>query len=246
MAGVRRTGTGGRLVVDDSIGGDLKMLWSTPIMRVNLANHRLQNVEKVDDLTSFNEALSKRVMEEYEKIRNNNNKTTNTEIDDTQMNHAFYACQKQTGFKLFFDQKEFQLLQTFVKVAVESFLNHLNLHDVETLKNKDFEGWATVLQKGARHGTHIHVKSVISGCYYIGVPTPPGDIVFSDPRGYLYPFGGKYAIRPRPGDLVLFPSWLVHEVEPSLSSTPRISFAFNISGEWGDSGDVSVTSKSFL
>ena len=37
---------------------------------------------------------------------------------------------------------------------------------------------------------------------------------------------------PRPGDLVIFPGWLRHRVEPTLNTDLRISFTFNMFGLW--------------
>ena len=41
------------------------------------------------------------------------------------------------------------------------------------------------------------------------------------------PYGQRMLIRPTPGLLVMFPSWLYHFVHPMASDTPRISIAFN-------------------
>ena len=63
--------------------------------------------------------------------------------------------------------------------------------------------------------------------------------MFHDPRGPLPPFDGKLEIRPEVGDLVLFPSWLVHQVTPTSGKEDRMSIAFNIPGEWGSTVGVS-------
>ena len=46
------------------------------------------------------------------------------------------------------------------------------------------------------------------------MPDDAGSIIFDDPRGPLPPFDNKLTIRPLAGDLVLFPSWLMHQVRP--------------------------------
>eukprot|EP01043_Picozoa_sp_COSAG02_P024392 COSAG02_NODE_1331_length_13215_cov_3.173058_1_plen_429_part_00 len=53
-----------------------------------------------------------------------------------------------------------------------------------------------------------------------------------------YPFGGEYAIEPSDGRIVIFPGWLLHQVEPSnvASETPRVAISFNIRGEWTPTG----------
>ena len=53
-----------------------------------------------------------------------------------------------------------------------------------------------------------------------------------------FPFGGKHIIEPAIGRIVIFPGWLLHQVEPSnvASETPRIAISFNIRGEWTPTG----------
>jgi len=73
---------------------------------------------------------------------------------------------------------------------------------------------------------------LISGVYYVKMPDDAGSIVFDDPRGPLPPFDSKLVISPLAGDLVLFPSWLIHQVTPTPGNEERISIAFNIPGKW--------------
>ena len=42
-------------------------------------------------------------------------------------------------------------------------------------------------------------------------------------------------------DLILFPSWLMHMVNPTTGSSERISIAFNIQGEWQDTTNVKTS-----
>lgn len=51
-----------------------------------------------------------------------------------------------------------------------------------------------------------------------------------DPRGYpRTPFDNNaWEIQPEEGDMIIFPSWLSHEVLPTLGAAPRISIAFNM------------------
>lgn len=53
-----------------------------------------------------------------------------------------------------------------------------------------------------------------------------------------YPFGGKHGIEPSNGRIVIFPGWLLHQVEPSnvASDTPRVAVSFNIRGQWTPTG----------
>jgi hypothetical protein len=64
------------------------------------------------------------------------------------------------------------------------------------------------------------------------MPKDAGSIIFDDPRGPLPPFDNRLTIQPKQGDLILFPSWLIHSVNPTPGSEPRISIPFNMDGTW--------------
>lgn len=99
--------------------------------------------------------------------------------------------------------------------------------------------WVNIMPKGALHTAHIHPHSVISGTYYVDVPPKASAIKFEDPRlGFFMNTPSVkltankenlrfYSLKPRAGELVLFESWLKHEVPKNESSTPRISVSFN-------------------
>ena len=100
--------------------------------------------------------------------------------------------------------------------------------------------WATVHRGGMHHLSHTHPDHMVSGVYYVSVPPQAGGIIFSDPRGRFPPFDETLTITPKAGDLILFPSWLTHEVAPTPGTTPRISIAFNTEGDWASTTGVSA------
>jgi uncharacterized protein (TIGR02466 family) len=99
--------------------------------------------------------------------------------------------------------------------------------------------WINVLSPGGVHTGHIHPSSVISGTYYVTVPRGASALKFEDPRlGYMMAAPRKKETAPReaqpfvyvtpsPGSLVLFESWLRHEVPPNTARQDRISVSFN-------------------
>jgi uncharacterized protein (TIGR02466 family) len=107
--------------------------------------------------------------------------------------------------------------------------------------------WTSLHANGSYHTPHHHVDSVLSGVFYVQIPenegrsmrNGAGDLVFYDPRGALPPFGKSLHITPKPGELVLFPGYLLHSVEPTHSASAfRISVSFNIQGSWEAASDV--------
>ena len=99
--------------------------------------------------------------------------------------------------------------------------------------------WVNINAPHTYHGLHVHPLSSISGTYYVQVPAKGGQIKFEDPR--LTCFMGSVprkekaklenqrfvALNPEPGKVLLFESWLRHEVTQNLSRQDRVSFSFN-------------------
>src|SRR5690242_6609112 len=50
--------------------------------------------------------------------------------------------------------------------------------------------------------------------------------------GFLRSPQGRYIHDPQAGDLIVFPSWLSHTVNPTMTAEYRISWSFNIMGAW--------------
>lgn len=99
--------------------------------------------------------------------------------------------------------------------------------------------WINILGEDGHHTGHIHPGSVISGTLYIAVPEGAGDIRFEDPRLAMMMAAPalkdevpeqarRFVYRPpEAGDILMWESWLRHEVMPSRTEEPRISISFN-------------------
>ena len=99
--------------------------------------------------------------------------------------------------------------------------------------------WVNILGEDGYHSGHIHPGSILSGTVYIAVPEGAGEIRFEDPRLAMMmaapPLKDDVAedarrfvyVSPSPGDILMWESWLRHEVMPSRTEDPRISISFN-------------------
>ena len=99
--------------------------------------------------------------------------------------------------------------------------------------------WVNLLKAGGHHGGHIHPHSAISGTLYVEVPKGSGAIRFEDPRSAMMMAAPvrrpdapeqlrQFAtIEPAPGLLLLWESWLRHEVRPGRGTGERLSVSFN-------------------
>jgi uncharacterized protein (TIGR02466 family) len=103
--------------------------------------------------------------------------------------------------------------------------------------------WINILPQGGVHTSHIHPHSVISGTTYVNMPTDTSAIKFEDPRSAMMmaaPVRKKDArdemrsffyVAPDVGDVLLWESWLRHEVPVNMAEDERISISFNYG--WG-------------
>jgi len=99
--------------------------------------------------------------------------------------------------------------------------------------------WVNLMPKGVCHGLHLHPLSTISGTYYVQVPRGSPGLKFEDPRlermmaapprrADADPADRPWIVMPaRAGHLLLFESWLRHEVAANPVRGDRISISFN-------------------
>lgn len=101
--------------------------------------------------------------------------------------------------------------------------------------------WININSKSAFNRPHVHPKSLFSGTYYVKTPEQEGGaIVFVHPAvNFQYHLDANlvndwndftsatWRVYPKAGDLLIFPSYLVHYVEPNTVEEDRISIAFN-------------------
>lgn len=99
--------------------------------------------------------------------------------------------------------------------------------------------WVNLLKAGGNHSGHIHPHAMISGTFYVEVPPAPGAIRFEDPRLGLMMAAPKrheaageamqpfVTVGPRAGLLLLWESWLRHEVLAGSAKGERLSVSFN-------------------
>ena len=101
--------------------------------------------------------------------------------------------------------------------------------------------WVNIMPRQVVHGLHLHPLSTISGTYYVKTPKGCAGLKFEDPRLERFmaapprradsrPHNRPWVLIPaEEGALVLFESWLRHEVAPNPVAAERISISFNYS-----------------
>ena len=102
------------------------------------------------------------------------------------------------------------------------------------------EIWAIINQKNTFNKSHNHPGSYLSAAYYVKAPNDCGNIHFYDPNE-IKKFNSPaieqltelstsgFSIKPEEGNLLLFPSYLYHDVGKNNSDSDRIVISFNVS-----------------
>jgi tetratricopeptide (TPR) repeat protein len=112
-------------------------------------------------------------------------------------------------------------------------------HPLLKYKRGDFrytDSWSSRLYDCGFHTNHVHPRGWISSAYYVSVPDAvaneadkQGWIKFGEPHiemGLTDPI--RRAIKPKPGTLVLFPSYTWHGTVPFHAQAPRTTIAFDV------------------
>lgn len=137
-----------------------------------------------------------------------------------------------------FRSTRFARLKSWIDGHVHQFSQYLEM-DLKGGRLEMVTCWVNIMGRGSHHSFHLHPLSAISGTFYLQAPKGSGSFKIEDPR--LSSFMGspprKHKARPenrrhldlepKAGRLVLFESWLKHEVPANLSDEERISVSFN-------------------
>jgi uncharacterized protein (TIGR02466 family) len=99
--------------------------------------------------------------------------------------------------------------------------------------------WVNIMPRRTAHPLHLHPLSTLSGTYYVHTPTGSPGLKFEDPRLERFMAapprraGARAANRSwvtlpaAAGRLLLFESWLRHEVAANPAGGERVSISFN-------------------
>lgn len=134
------------------------------------------------------------------------------------------------------EHKDFKDLAGIIVTACESLCQDMQVvHD-----GLDITGlWVNIAKPGEIHKQHNHPNNYFSAVYYVDIPDGAGSITFYDPRpqnGVIVPHvrsvtpstANFATIKAVPGQLLIFPSWLQHEVGLNKGQGVRVSVATNL------------------
>ena len=134
----------------------------------------------------------------------------------------------------------FDVLRRLLKPHVAKFARSVEW-DLRGRRLEMTDCWVNIMPRQVVHSGHLHPLSTLSGTYYVQVPAGAPGIKFEDPRLERF-----MAAPPRKrncmtenrqwvtvpasaGAVVLFESWLRHEVTANTRAQQRVSISFNFS-----------------
>jgi uncharacterized protein (TIGR02466 family) len=132
----------------------------------------------------------------------------------------------------------FAALEKRIAAHVRIFARTLDF-DLAGRKLSMTDCWVNVMTRQVVHGLHLHPLASLSGTYYVRTPRGCSGLKFEDPRLDRFMASPPRKVRARrenkvwvtlpaeQGKLVLFESWLRHEVAVSTIAGRRVSISFN-------------------
>lgn len=129
-------------------------------------------------------------------------------------------------------------LERTIATHVNNYISIVN-YDCNIQESR-VHAWWNIYHRGISHNWHHHPRALLSGTYYVKRPADSASIQFKSPINGLidswaadFGIDTKWAqnanISPNTGDLMLWPSWLEHQV-PAINTrdVQRCSISFNI------------------
>jgi uncharacterized protein (TIGR02466 family) len=154
----------------------------------------------------------------------------------------FFNRQRYNCFIEYADDVELKKLAKRTITSVRKYLSEL--YDESEPYELEIQGWSMVQSWGEFVMPHHHVGHHLSAVFYVDVPEiidspikESGSIIFNHPaplarswivRSNKNPEHNLYTVKVKTNDLLIFPSYLIHSVNPWFGSKERIAYAMNL------------------
>jgi uncharacterized protein (TIGR02466 family) len=134
------------------------------------------------------------------------------------------------------NRKEFKNIKKFIEQCCDDYLKKI-ISPKNNIKLYITQSWLNYTEKDQYHHQHAHPNSVVSGVFYFDCDKKNDSIKFTNPKGYeqIKPETKDFNIwnsetwwfSVESGELIMFPSSTIHQVETKKGTNTRISLAFN-------------------
>jgi hypothetical protein len=151
--------------------------------------------------------------------------------------------EQDTQFTDFFENKipVHELLPELVNEWIHAMREYQSVTALSVIEGQPIQYWTQDYKEGDTHQTHAHGIHGISGVYWVRANDTAGKIRLHNPNpmtdyARVIDSENSYAwssaeIKPEKGKMILFPSYLKHEVLQSGPNATRTTIAFNFAGQ---------------
>jgi len=127
-----------------------------------------------------------------------------------------------------------------IDAPIRDYIASLNdadrLHPVDRRKRGGYRiagSWSVRLEAGGFHINHVHPQGWLSSAYYVALPADAarphaGWLKFGEPGATVAGCPPEHFVEPKPGMLVLFPSYFWHGTVPFDEGDRRLTAAFDV------------------
>jgi uncharacterized protein (TIGR02466 family) len=153
-------------------------------------------------------------------------------------NHHLSTYENRKIDNILHNDKRFLNFKNYItSLAKEySYINNIEYVDMHHFFN------INKMMQNSSHTVHTHQGAILSGLIYLKVSEFSSPILFRDPRQYrqfidyktsnntsaIQTFLPHITIPPKVGDVLIWPSWLEHEVPYNPNDDERITLVFNL------------------
>ena len=166
-------------------------------------------------------------------------------LDNNKLRNLSYNIENNSDNRNMSNVGGYQSQDISDREELQELVSLINLHSDEIRKSyrmlnevKMSRLWLNINRHKDYNKQHTHRDSLFSGVYYINLPKDTG-IVFVHPSpNYGFSWGNAkfdtdyfsdgYYYEPKNGELLIFPSWLVHYVPANFTQEDRISLSFDL------------------
>lgn len=194
--------------------------------------------DKLTKNTRALKALNKELHIEVEQVHKYDKQGLEWSLDNYPNGYTSYASSTEGFDKMHLFSSTFEQLEKLIRPHVKKYAKHLEM-DLKDRQLVMSNMWVNIMPPGTQHAMHIHPLSTISGTYYLNTPKNCSSIKFEDPRMVFFMASPPRKInaraenqryihfQPQSGQVILFESWMNHEVPKNKTKDPRISISFN-------------------
>ena len=195
----------------------------------------MRNIVEVHTLNAFTVPIFALKYNDCENLKNTVIPTFKS-IEDSDSDKIYYenGYTNYTPGSNVLELNALEELKNFIEVSVNEVHRKLNLENQVYLINS----WFSVNRKNSMHERHNHLPAVWSGVYYVQATNNDGNITFfNDHLKSNWPYCKTdinnpltrqiFTIQPETGLLLIFPSYIEHQVHLNNTDNERISLSFN-------------------